>query len=79
MRSNCGQLCIYSPAGDEIYRGKPDPEKVQQHFEEEHDLIKYELHNWLQREGVFGDGWHFVPMNSKKLAPNCKPAGGMRL
>ena len=79
MRSNCGQLVIYSPDGDEIYRGKPDADLIQQHFEDEHQLVKVEIHNWLQREGVFGDGWHFIPMLSKKLAPNVKRVGSMRL
>ena len=79
MRSNCGQLVIHSPDGDEIYRGKPDADLIQQHFAEEHQLVKMEIHNWLQREGIFGSGWHFIPMNSKKLAPNVKRVGSMRL
>ena len=79
MRTNMGQLVIQSPDGEEIYRGKPDPDAIQEHFAEEHELIRYSIHNWLQREGCFGSGWAMVPINCRKLAPSVKPSRGLRV
>jgi len=80
MRTLNGQLSICKPDGEEIYLGAPDPDLIQQHFKDEHELIRYALHNTLQRAGVFGSGWFFVPMNSKQIIPKVIPAGGsMRL
>ena len=75
MRTLNGQLSICLPDGQEIYRGKPDADAVQEHFKEEHEMIRYQLHNTLQRAGVFGSGWHMVPMNSKQIIPKVIPTG----
>ena len=38
MRSQTGQLVICLPDGQEIYRGKPDADAIQEHFKEEHEI-----------------------------------------
>jgi len=75
MRTQDGKLSICLPDGEEIYRGKPDADLVAEHFKDEHELIRYALHNTLMRAGVFGSGWFFVPMNSKQIIPKVIPTG----
>ena len=79
LRTANGQLVLFNPEGVECYRGKPDAYTVEQHFKDEHPAIVQELLNWLRRADVLGSGFYFKPVNSKQLAPNAKPAGGLRV
>ena len=79
LRTPCGQLVLFNPEGVECYRGKPDADAIVEHFQEEHPLVQQELLNWLRRADVLGSGFHFKPVNNRQLAPNAKPAGGLRV
>lgn len=79
LRTANGQLVLFNPQGVECYRGKPTADAVAAAFVEEHPAIVQELVHWLRRSDVLGSGFHFKPVNSKQMAPNAKPACGMRL
>ena len=65
--------------GRRVLPRQTDAYTVEQHFKDEHPAIVQELLNWLRRADVLGSGFYFKPVNSMQLAPNAKPAGGMRL
>ncbi len=79
IRSTSGRLQLRNQQGVVFYEGKPDRDAVQAALSEEHEMIRFAVHNWLQGAGVFGDGWHFIPMQAPQLAPNIKPGkSGLR-
>ena len=73
-RSTSGQLRLRNQQGDVIYEGKADRDAVLAALEDEHEMIGYAVNNWLTNAGVFGDGWHFIPLNAPQTAPHIKKA-----
>ena len=73
IKTRTGQLELRNQDGEVIYLGKADADAIQEHLSEEHELIRYAVHNHLQTAGVFGSGWHMIPVNSPQLFPNIKP------
>lgn len=74
MRLRTGELQIRAQDDSVVYQGKPCPDAIQAAFKEEHEQVRYAIHNWLRNSDVFGSGWHFVPVNAPQMAPHIKKA-----
>ena len=79
MRLRTGELLIRAQDESVVYQGKPCPDAIQEALKEEHEQVRYAIHNWLRHSDVFGSGWHLVPINAPQLAPHIHPAGSRSL
>ena len=75
MRTTSGKLQIRTAEGVVCYHGKACPDAIQEAFSDEHEQVRYAMHNWLRSVDVFGSGWHMTPINSPQVCVSIKPQG----
>ncbi len=74
-RTTAGELKIETQDGTIAYKGKPSSKGIQEAFSDEHPMVQQAIHGWLAGAGVFGSGWHFIPVNSPQVCLSSKPRG----
>ncbi len=74
-RTTAGRLKIATQDGTVCYHGKACPDAIQAAFSEEHEQVRYAIHNWLRSADVFSSGWNFIPVNSPQVFLSIKPRG----